>query len=113
MVDQSAGDALDPVLQAMQRVLEAERAGQVKIEAAKERAQAISSAARIRARAISDRATARLARLSNAMAAKRKAEAADLQRAFEQQASAVHEIDQARLAAAVCAVATKLTSDAE
>ncbi len=97
----------------MQRVLEAERFGQVKIEAARERAQAVSGAARIRARAISERTTARLARLSNAMAAKRNADAADLQRAFEQEASSVREIDQARLAAAVCAVATKLTSDAE
>lgn len=113
MVDRTVDDARDPVLQAMQRVLEAERVGQGKINAAKERAQAIAGAARVRAFAIGERATARLGRLSNAMAAKRDTEAAELRRAFDQEASGVREIDQAGLVAAARAVAAKLTGDAE
>ena len=96
----------------MQRVLEAERAGQAKIKAAEARAQAIFGAARERARAIGERATARLARLNIAMAAKLDAEAAGLKQAFEQKASAAREIDPPASVAAH-AVAARLTSDAE
>jgi hypothetical protein len=113
MADQASDDDLDPVLQEMQRVLEAERAGQAKIKAAEGRAQTILSAAREQARAIGERATARLARLNIAMATKLDAEAAGLKRALEQKTSVAREIDLASLAAAARAVAAKLTSDAE
>jgi hypothetical protein len=113
MVGQVSDDDLDPVLQEMQRVLEAERAGQAEIKAAQARAQAISGAARERARAIGERTTARLARLNIAMAAKLDAEVAGLKRTFEQKASATREIDLTSLAAAARVVAAKLTSDAE
>jgi hypothetical protein len=100
----------DPAVKAIERVLQAERASEQKLEDCKAQAQAILAAARERAAAITRRADARLSRIHTAFLQKLQAELVSLQApSTGADAGGCH--DGAALQAAAARVAAQLTGD--
>jgi vacuolar-type H+-ATPase subunit H len=99
----------DPAVLAMEHVLEAERAAEIRLEACQRQADAAVAAARERAAAIARRADTRLSRVHGRYLERIDVEASKLKSARAADAAADTGIDEAALAAVTRRLAAKLT----
>lgn len=103
---------LDPVVVAMERVLEAERAAETKLQTCRQQADALVTAARERAAAIGRRADLRITKLHTAYLEKVREDIATLSSPAAGEAQLVEgAINDADLISAGRRLAAKLTGD--
>ena len=96
----------DPVVQAIERVLQAERAGEARLGDCRTQAETLVSGAREQAATVTRRADARISKLHAAYLSKISAEIANLP---TPQAAVCETVDDANLATAGRRLAAKLT----
>ena len=98
--------AVDPVVLAIERVLQAERAGEARLRDCRAQAEALVASAREQAAAVTRRSDARISKLHAAYLSKISAEIANLP---TPQAATCETVDDADLARAARRLAAKLT----
>ena len=112
MADQGPED-LEPVVVAMERVLEAERRLETMLQSCRQQANAVVAAARERAAAISRRTDARITKLHTAYLAKVRSDIASLANPAQAESQILEGFaDDAELSGAARRLAAKLTGDA-
>lgn len=112
MADQGPAD-LDPVVVAMERVLQAERRLETVLQSCRQRANAFVAAARERAAAISRRTDARITNLHTAYLAKIRSDIGSVANPAEATSRILEGfVDDAELSGAAQRLAAKLTGDA-
>jgi vacuolar-type H+-ATPase subunit H len=112
MADQGP-EHLEPVVVAMERVLQAERRLETMLQSCRQQANAVVAAARERAAAIGRRTDARIGRLHTAYFAKVRSDIASLANPVEAESEVLEGfVDDAELSCAARRLAAKLTGDA-
>lgn len=111
MLQEQSKHAPDPVVAAMEKVLEAEREAERKLAECREKADAIIAAARERGAEIAHRANARLSKIHAAYMEKIESEIGRLRRTAVAADAAAPRHDGSLLIGAVQRLAAKMTSD--